>query len=100
MSEKGTQQTSLVTEYRFIQEELAILDPLQRRKKQIEEEIGHFVTKKVIPRLGVTSPNQKYRVTFDIDKNSIRIKRMENYLPVDRHTWRDVVGSGKATRAR
>jgi hypothetical protein len=99
MSEDGKQITSLTKEYRFTQEELSILDPLNKRKKTIEQDINNFVIKKVIPRLNLGS-NQKYKIVFDIDKNSLRIKHMVPYMGVDRTNWQDVLGMGKATPAR
>lgn len=99
MSEDGIKQTPLVTEFRFIKEELQILDPLNRQKKDLEKSINEFVVKKVLPRLNLEA-NQKYQVIFDIDKNSIRIKHMKPYMPVNRTNWQDILGKGKATRAR
>lgn len=95
----AVQQTPLVTEYRFLKEELQILDPLHRRKRDLEKSINEFVTKKVLPRFNLGA-NQKYQVIFDIDKNSLRIKTMTPFMPVNKNNWQSILGKGKATRAR
>lgn len=64
MIDDGIQQTLLVKEYRFLREELSILDPLNRRQKDIEKGKNEFVANKVFPRFGLGA-NQKYQVIFD-----------------------------------
>lgn len=88
-------------EFRFNKEELSILDPLDKKKREIHEQINHFVATKVIPRLYPDlDSNRRYRIVYDIQKNSIRIKDMDLRQDLTKENWKDVLSMGKKTPGR
>lgn len=96
------ERTGIATgEFRFNKEELAVLDPLDKQKRDIHESIQEFVFKKVIPRLYPDlDSNRKYRIVYDIKNNSIRIKDMFVRQDLDKSNWKDVISMGKGTSGR
>lgn len=99
---KQGKRTGVATgEFRFTKDELAILDPLDRKKREIHNAIQKFVTEKVVPRLYPDlESNRKYRIQYDIQKNSVRIKDMNIRQDLTKENWKDVLSMGSKTPAR
>ena len=101
MNKKGTKTGVLTSEFRFSKDELAILDPLDRKKKELDRDIKKFVLEKVVPRLfpGLDS-NKKYSINFDVGVNSIRVKDMSTRTDLTQENYKEILGYGKKTPGR
>jgi hypothetical protein len=98
---QGKQTGLLTSEFRFNKDELNILDPLDKRKRDLDKSIQKFVVDKVVPRLFPDlDSNKKYSVRFDIQRNSIRVKDMTTRADLTQENYRDVLGFGKKTIGR
>lgn len=95
MKRKGKHKTSLVKEYRFVKDEMAILDPLYKKKKEYDRAIQDFVGRVVTKRLDL-DPNQKWSIRFNVQEGWIRVKRIgtEQIINRDPRTAQDVLGWG------
>ena len=91
----------LTSEFNFTKEELAILDPLEKRKDEVKDEIRRFVSTKVIPRvLPELNMRRKYNVKFDIKSNSLRIRDMSTMVDLTPTNRKEVLTYGKKTIGR
>lgn len=98
---QGKQTGVLTSEFRFTKEELAILDPLDRKKMELIKHINDFVSTKVVPRLFPDlDANKRYNIKFDIQKNSIRVKDMQTRMDLTQANYKEVLGYGEKTPGR
>jgi hypothetical protein len=98
---QGKQTGVLTSEFHFTKEELAVLDPMDKKKRELQKVINDFVSTKVIPRLFPDlDPNRRYNIKFDVLNNSIRIKDMQTRMDLTKENYSKVLGYGEKTPGR
>ncbi len=78
-------------EYKFTKEELAILEPLEKKRDEITKDMQRFLASHVLPKLPVDQ-NKPIKTRFSVKGGWLRLKRTDQMQDLKKQNYNGVLG--------